>query len=104
MTKSLLMNSSPGPQTIAQRVTIPPVRRPARRTLLIAGTALAVLVVVFVTVLPIVVRKIAVDKLSQMTGRAVALVDVDLNLFTGRLVLHRFRLAQKGSDAPAVEI
>jgi uncharacterized protein involved in outer membrane biogenesis len=80
------------------------VRRISRRTLLISGIALAVLVIVVVTVLPIVVRRVAVDKLTQLTGRAVTLVDVDLNLFTGRLVLHRFRLAQKGSDAPAVEI
>lgn len=39
-----------------------------------------------------------------MTGRAVALADVDLNLFTGRVALHRFRLAQRGSEAPALEL
>lgn len=79
-------------------------RRVSRRTLLIGTAALGVLVLAVVIVLPIIVRRVAVDRLGQMTGRAVALADVDINLFTGRVVLHRFRLAQKGSDAPAVEI
>jgi uncharacterized protein involved in outer membrane biogenesis len=80
------------------------VGRIRRRTLLIAAAVAGVLFVVLLIVLPIIVRRVAVDRLSRMTGRAVALADVDLNLFTGRLVLHRFRLSQHGSDAPAVEI
>jgi hypothetical protein len=80
------------------------VARFRRRTLIIAAAALGVFVVVVVVVLPLIVRRVAVDQLSQLTGRAVALADVDLNLFTGRVVLHRFRLAQHGSDAPALEL
>jgi uncharacterized protein involved in outer membrane biogenesis len=80
------------------------VARFRRRTLVLSAAVLGVLVVALVIVLPLIVRKVAVDRLSQMTGRAVALADVDLNLFTGRTALHRFRLAQRGSDAPAVEI
>jgi uncharacterized protein involved in outer membrane biogenesis len=80
------------------------VTRFRRRTLVIAAAVLGVLIVVLLIVLPLIVRKVAVDRLTRMTGRAVALADVDLNLFTGRAALHRFRLAQRGSDAPAVEI
>ncbi len=90
--------------TIAQRVTIQPVSRFRRRTLVIAAAVLGALVVLLLIVLPLIVRQVAVDRLTKMTGRAVALADVDLNLFTGRTALHRFRLAQRGSDAPAVEI
>lgn len=75
-----------------------------RRTLVISAAVLGALVVVLLIVLPLIVRRVAVDRLTKMTGRAVALADVDLNLFTGRTALHRFRLAQRGSDAPAVEI
>jgi uncharacterized protein involved in outer membrane biogenesis len=80
------------------------VSRFRRRILVIAATVLGALVVVLLIVLPLIVRRVAVDRLTRMTGRAVALADVDLNLFTGRAALHRFRLAQRGSDAAAVEI
>jgi uncharacterized protein involved in outer membrane biogenesis len=81
------------------------VSRFRRRTLVISGAVLgALLVVILLIVLPLIVRHVAVSRLTQMTGRAVALADVDLNLFTGRAALHRFRLAQRGSDAPAIEI
>jgi uncharacterized protein involved in outer membrane biogenesis len=80
------------------------VSRFRRRTLVISAAVVGVLVLVLLVVLPLIVRRVAVDRLTRMTGRAVALADVDLNLFTGRAALHRFRLAQRGSDAPAVEI
>jgi Domain of Unknown Function (DUF748) len=80
------------------------VSRFRRRTLVISAAVLGALVVVLLIVLPLIVRRVAVDRLTRMTGRTVALADVDLNLFTGRAALHRFRLAQRGSDAPAVEI
>src|SRR6266545_1552349 len=104
MTSSLAMGCLLEVQTIAQRVTIQAVARFRRRTLVLSAAVLGVLVVALLIVLPLIVRKVAVDRLSQMTGRAVALADVDLNLFTGRTALHRLRLAQRGSDAPAVEI
>jgi uncharacterized protein involved in outer membrane biogenesis len=80
------------------------VSRSRRRTLLVSAAVLAALVVVLLIVLPVIVRRVAVDRLTRMTGRTVALADVDLNLFTGRVALHRFRLSQKGSDAPAFEL
>jgi len=80
------------------------VSRFRRRSLIIAAVGLGGLIVVLLIVLPLIVRRVAVDRITRLTGRAVALADVDLNLFTGRVVLHRFRLAQRGSDAPALEL
>src|SRR5437773_2743396 len=48
------------------------VGRIRRRTLLIAAAVAGALFVVFLIVLPIIVRRVAVDQLSKMTGRAVA--------------------------------
>jgi len=71
-----------------------------KRLLLPILAALLVLGAVVVTVLPIVIRSVAEDRLARLTGRPVALADVDLNLFTGRLALKKFRLGQKiGTDA-----
>ncbi|MBI4270596.1 MAG: DUF748 domain-containing protein [Candidatus Rokubacteria bacterium] len=73
-----------------------------RRAKLGLGVLVALLVLgaVVVTVLPEIVRRLAVSQLAQLSGRAVALEDVDLNLFTGRVALKRFRLAQgAGADA-----
>src|SRR5262249_38214093 len=78
--------------------------RLGRRVVLVgAAVALVVVAITVVVVLPVVVRSIAVDRLARMTGRAVALADIDLNLFTGRLSLHRFRMSQRGSADPALE-
>jgi uncharacterized protein involved in outer membrane biogenesis len=74
-----------------------------RRTLVIVVVVLGGLMVVLLVVLPLILRRATVDRISRLTGRAVALADVDLNVFTGRVALHRFRLARHGSDAPALE-
>ena len=76
-----------------------------RRVVLTVAAAAALGLVVFVVlVLPLVVRRVAVGQLAALTGRAVALRDVELNLFTGRVALNRFRLAQRDSTEPALEI
>ena len=66
------------------------------RTLLIV---LAVLVVAgagaFLWALPELVRRVAVGRIPELTGRAVAIEDVDLNLFTGRVAVKGFRLAER---------
>jgi hypothetical protein len=66
------------------------------RTLLIV---LAVLVVAgagaFLWALPELVRRAAVGRIPELTGRAVAIEDVDLNLFTGRVAIKGFRLAER---------
>jgi uncharacterized protein involved in outer membrane biogenesis len=69
-----------------------------------AAAGIAVLLVAALIALPEIVRRVAVDRLARMTGRAVALDDVDLNLFTGRLALKGFRLAQRGSSDPALSL
>src|SRR2546425_830646 len=63
-----------------------------------------VLSVAAAAALALVVRRVAVGQLAALTGRAVALRDVELNLFTGRVALNRFRLAQRDSTEPALEI
>jgi uncharacterized protein DUF748 len=80
------------------------VSRFRRRSLVFAAVALGAFIVVLLVVLPLILRAVAVRQLGRITGRAVALADVDFNVFTGRAALHRFRLAQRGSDAPALEI
>jgi uncharacterized protein involved in outer membrane biogenesis len=63
--------------------------------------SLAVLAVLFVVVgaflwaLPEVVRRVALVQIPKLTGRAASIEDVDLNLFTGRLAIKKFRLAER---------
>ena len=40
----------------------------------------------------------------SLTGRTVSLDAVGLNPFTGRMSIDRFRMAQRGSNDPAVEL
>src|ERR1700739_3008813 len=75
-----------------------------RLVLAVAAVGALVLVVLVLVVLPLVVRRVAVSQIAALTGRAVALRDVELNLFTGRVALNRFRLAQRDSAEPALEI
>jgi hypothetical protein len=76
-----------------------------RRRLVFLG-AIAAAVVLFVAVLvlaPVILRQQLESRVTQMTGRATSIADIDLNVFTGRMAISRLRLAQKGSTAPAVE-
>src|ERR1051325_4161870 len=75
-----------------------------RIALAVTGVTAVLLVVGIVFALPVVVRRVAVQKVAALTGRAVALERVELNLFTGRVALDGFRLAQRDSAEPAVEI
>ena len=78
-----------------------------RRRIVVAISAAVVFVILVAGVfiaLPIVARRLAVDRIARLTGRAVALERVGLNVFTGRVALDRFRLAQRGSADPALEI
>src|SRR5438093_162303 len=78
---------------------------PRLRTLAIAAAVLLVVVVTALLVaLPMIVRRVAVDQLTRMTGRAVELERVELNLFTGRVALAKFRLAQRGTKDPALDL
>jgi uncharacterized protein involved in outer membrane biogenesis len=76
-----------------------------RRTLWfsIAG-ALLVLGGAFLWGLPEIVRRQAVARIPTLTGRAVSIEDVDLNLFTGRLAVKKFRLAERDPAQAFVEL
>lgn len=78
----------------------------SRRRIALAVTAAVMLLLVVggVLALPVVVRHVAVAELSARTGRAVALDRVELSLLTGRVTLRGFRLAQRDSTEPAVQI
>src|SRR5262245_52510626 len=78
--------------------------RRRRLALALTGVVTLVLILTVIFLLPVVVRRVAVNRLTTMTGRAVGLERVELNLFTGRVALNRFRLAQRGSAEPAVEV
>jgi uncharacterized protein involved in outer membrane biogenesis len=73
------------------------------RVVLVSVAALLVLFGIFLAVLPMIVRSVAVDRLTRLTGRTVTLADVDLNIFTGRVALKSFGISQRGSPAPAFE-
>ncbi len=66
------------------------------RTPLIVAAILVVLATgVFVWALPELVRRVAVGRIPELTGRQVTIEDVDLNLFTGSVALKGFRLAER---------
>ena len=79
-------------------------RRPLRRALAVTGAVAVLMVALGLLALPLVIRKVAIQQMAGVTGRSVALAGVELNLFTARLALNGFRLAQKGSSDPAAEI
>ena len=70
---------------------------------LIIGVGLLVLAVAVLWALPEIVRRVALDQIAKRTGRAATIGDVDLNLFTGRLAIKQFRLADRPGPEPFVE-
>src|SRR5438876_11952036 len=67
-----------------------------RRTIWLAVLVLLVLLGgTFLWALPELIRRQAVTRSPSITGRAVSIGDIDLNLFTGRLVIKNFRLAER---------
>ena len=69
---------------------------------LIALTGLVVLAAGLLWALPEIVRRVALDQIPKRTGRDAAIGDVDLNLFTGRLAIKAFRLAEREGPEPFV--
>jgi len=49
----------------------------------------------FLWALPEIVRRTIEAQVPKLTGRAISIEDIDLNLFTGRLVLRKLRLAER---------
>ncbi len=64
---------------------------------------MAVAIVIGLVALPEVVRRVAISKIRAGTGRDVAIKDVDLNLFTRRLAVKGFRLADWERTDPFVQ-
>ena len=61
---------------------------------LIVLAALLVLSVAFVWTLPEIVKWQALKQIPAITGRAASIEDIDINLFTGRVAIKKFRLAE----------
>src|SRR5712692_10456418 len=75
-----------------------------RRTIwLVVAAVLAVLGGAFLWALPELIRRQAVTQIPKITGRAASIGDIDLNLFTGRLVVKNFRLAERDPSKAFVE-
>jgi len=74
-----------------------------RKSWLLRGVILVLVVAAGLALLPEAVRRIAINKIGEATGRNVAIEDVDLNLFTGRFGIRAFRLTEKERQEPFVQ-
>src|SRR3990172_7525384 len=75
-----------------------------RRTIwLVVAAVLLVLGGALLWALPELIRRQAVTQIPKITGRAASIGDIDLNLFTGRLVVKTFRLADRDPQKVFVE-
>ncbi len=70
---------------------------------LIVLAALLVVGVAFIWTLPEIVKWQALKQIPAITGRAVAIEDIDINLFTGRVAIKKFRLAEPDPAQAFVE-
>src|SRR5260370_41605154 len=76
--------------------------RRLRRWLIVLGVLL-VLGVAFVWSLPEIVKWQALKQIPAITGRAASIEDIDIHLFTGRVAIKKFRLAQPDPAPSFVE-
>ncbi len=76
--------------------------RRLRRWLIVLGVLL-VLGVAFVWSLPEIVKWQALKQIPAITGRAASIEDIDINLFTGRVAIKKFRLAEPDPAQTFVE-
>jgi len=70
---------------------------------LIVLAALLVVGIAFVWSLPEIVKWQALKQIPAITGRAAAIEDIDINLFTGRVAIKKFRLAEPDPAQAFVE-
>ena len=70
---------------------------------LAVAAVLLVLGGAFLWALPVLIRRQALVQVPKLTGRAVSIEDIDLNLFTGRLVIKHLRLAERDPSKAFVE-
>src|SRR5919106_351406 len=74
------------------------------RTWAITAAAFVVIVVAVLVVLPFVVRVLAVRRVEAMTGRPVSIADVDLNLFTRRILFEDVLIASPDGAPPLAAV
>src|SRR6266850_8371522 len=79
-----------------------PLSRRLKRWLIVLA-ALLVVGVAFVWTLPEIVKWQALKQIPAITGRAAAIEDIDINLFTGRVAIKKFRLAEPDPAQAFVE-
>src|SRR5882672_3205473 len=70
-----------------------PLSRRLKRWLIVLA-ALLVVGIAFVWSLPEIVKWQALKQIPAITGRAASIEDIDINLFTGRVAIKKFRLAE----------
>ena len=70
------------------------------KVLIALGVAVVALVAALIWVLPEVVRRVAVSKLTELSGRATSIERVEINPFTGRFAVSRFRMARRAGHGP----
>jgi hypothetical protein len=70
---------------------------------LIVLAALLVVGIAFVWSLPEIVKWQALKQIPAITGRAASIEDIDINLFTGRVAIKKFRLAEQDPAHTFVE-
>jgi Domain of Unknown Function (DUF748) len=76
--------------------------RRLKRWLIVLGVLL-VLGVAFIWSLPEIVKWQALKQIPAITGRAASIDDIDINLFTGRVAIKKFRLAEADPSQTFVE-
>jgi hypothetical protein len=74
----------------------------ARKLALVVLVGLVLLGAGVLWALPEILRRVALDQIPKRTGRALAIGDIDLNLFTGHLAIESFRLADREGPEPFV--
>jgi len=70
-----------------------PLSRRLKRWLIVLA-ALLVAGIAFIWTLPEIVKWQALKQIPAITGRAASIEDIDINLFTGRVAIKKFRLAE----------
>ncbi|HEX2385132.1 MAG TPA: DUF748 domain-containing protein, partial [Candidatus Binatia bacterium] len=76
--------------------------RRRKKWLIVTGSVLA-LFLIFISILPEIVRRVAVKQIGAATNRSVAIEDIDMNLFTRRVAIKNFRLADRTRPDPLVQ-
>lgn len=81
-------------------------RRPRRRLerALIVSVGAVLVVGALLWALPEIIRRVALDQIPRHTDRAVAIEDIDLNVFTGRVRITNLRLAERQGAQAFVEL